>query len=237
VPVAAAIAMASWSVNDPSLNHATAAPVRNLVGTPGAIVADLLLQVLGLGAVAFLFAPAVWGVRLMRRGRLTRPVARVGLWLAGTAAAAATGERSPPNHPLAASDRARRRHGRRSSWSRSPDRLADSPNRDCAGGARFRRARHPGAQRRVRARRRAAEIAGPRARPRPQTRRTGRGRRRRAELRDCGARRGRPWHDDRQGGASPSSRGGFRGPSRPARGCGSVRFRAATGTPGDAAVS
>ena len=45
----AALALATWSVQDPSLSHATDAPVRNLLGHPGAIVADLLMQLLGLG--------------------------------------------------------------------------------------------------------------------------------------------------------------------------------------------
>ena len=37
---AACAALLTWSVADPSLNHATAAPARNLLGRPGAIVAD-----------------------------------------------------------------------------------------------------------------------------------------------------------------------------------------------------
>lgn len=36
--------MVSWSVADPSLTHATDGPVRNALGAPGAIIADLLLQ-------------------------------------------------------------------------------------------------------------------------------------------------------------------------------------------------
>jgi len=43
-----AIALASWSVQDPSLSHATQTPVRNLLGFPGAIFADLAMQLLGL---------------------------------------------------------------------------------------------------------------------------------------------------------------------------------------------
>jgi len=37
-----ALALATWSVQDPSLSHATNTPARNLFGVPGAIVADLL---------------------------------------------------------------------------------------------------------------------------------------------------------------------------------------------------
>ena len=35
----AALALASWSVQDPSLSHATDAPVHNILGLPGAITA------------------------------------------------------------------------------------------------------------------------------------------------------------------------------------------------------
>ena len=46
--VVLALALATWSVQDPSLNHATNSPVRNLLGVPGAIVADLLMPLLAL---------------------------------------------------------------------------------------------------------------------------------------------------------------------------------------------
>ena len=44
-----ALALATWSVQDPSLSHATNAPVRNVLGVSGAIVADLLIQLLRCG--------------------------------------------------------------------------------------------------------------------------------------------------------------------------------------------
>src|SRR5215471_2888673 len=59
------VALATWSVKDPSLSHATSAPVRNLLGLPGAIVADLLMQLLGLASVAVILPIAVWGWRLI----------------------------------------------------------------------------------------------------------------------------------------------------------------------------
>src|SRR5262249_7686934 len=40
----AACALATWSIKDPSLSFAASAPVRNLLGKPGAIAADLLTQ-------------------------------------------------------------------------------------------------------------------------------------------------------------------------------------------------
>src|SRR5882757_732357 len=48
-----AVALATWSVQDPSLSHAIDGPVRNFLGTPGAIGADLLMQLFGLAASVF----------------------------------------------------------------------------------------------------------------------------------------------------------------------------------------
>src|SRR6266481_4158252 len=47
----ASAALMTWSVQDPSLSHATSRAIRNIVGYPGAIGADLLMQIFGLGAV------------------------------------------------------------------------------------------------------------------------------------------------------------------------------------------
>src|SRR5208337_2624684 len=52
------LALLTWSVADPSLNHATNAPVHNLLGAPGAIAADMVMQMLGLGCIAVLAPPA-----------------------------------------------------------------------------------------------------------------------------------------------------------------------------------
>jgi DNA segregation ATPase FtsK/SpoIIIE, S-DNA-T family len=94
----AALALATWSVQDPSLSHATDAPVHNLLGMPGAIAADLMMQLLGLGALALLLPIAVWGYRLLGHKRLSHERLRVLLWLAGavlTAAFASCLPRSP----------------------------------------------------------------------------------------------------------------------------------------------
>ena len=45
------LALASWSVDDPSFNHAASGPVHNLLGAPGAIAADLIMQLLGLSSI------------------------------------------------------------------------------------------------------------------------------------------------------------------------------------------
>src|ERR1700741_5613114 len=60
-----AAALASWSAQDPSLSHATNAPVHNLLGHAGAIIADLLMQLFGIGAVVLVLPLGVWGWRLI----------------------------------------------------------------------------------------------------------------------------------------------------------------------------
>ncbi len=54
----------SWSVADPSLNHMTEQLPENLLGVYGAAVADLLIQSLGLAAVAAFLPIAALGFRL-----------------------------------------------------------------------------------------------------------------------------------------------------------------------------
>jgi S-DNA-T family DNA segregation ATPase FtsK/SpoIIIE len=82
------MALATWSVQDPSFNHATQGSVRNLFGGPGAVVADLIMQMLGLSAVAFLAPLAFWGWRLLTSRRLERLKLRLTFWLLGGIAAA-----------------------------------------------------------------------------------------------------------------------------------------------------
>jgi S-DNA-T family DNA segregation ATPase FtsK/SpoIIIE len=62
------LALASFSISDPSLNNATARTTENLMGGLGAAVADLLLQLIG-GAALFAVPPLViWGAVAVARG-------------------------------------------------------------------------------------------------------------------------------------------------------------------------
>src|SRR5262245_32167789 len=61
----AAAALMTWSVQDPSLSHATSRAIRNVLGYPGAIGADPLMQILGLGALMLILPVAVWGWRML----------------------------------------------------------------------------------------------------------------------------------------------------------------------------
>ncbi len=85
----AGLALATWSVHDPSLSHATDAPVHNLLGRPGAVTADLMIQLLGLGSLGLLLPIAVWGYRLLGHRPLSRERLRVLFWLLGAVLAAA----------------------------------------------------------------------------------------------------------------------------------------------------
>src|SRR5687767_14041987 len=93
---AAATALATWSVNDPSLNHAIKGPVRNALRYPGAVFSDLAMQIFGLGVIAILIPVAVWGWRLMRARRLDRLQLRLSLWVIGSQAAMAVASALPP---------------------------------------------------------------------------------------------------------------------------------------------
>ena len=68
--LALGLALLTWSVADPSLNHATNAPVHNLLGKPGAVAADIAMQLLGLACIAALAPPAFWGWKLVTDRRL-----------------------------------------------------------------------------------------------------------------------------------------------------------------------
>ena len=89
------LSLVSWSARDPSLNHATSGHVRNLLGAPGAVVSDLLMQLIGFGAIAAIVPIATQGMRLMRRRRVGRATLRLGLGIVGVFMTAATASLLP----------------------------------------------------------------------------------------------------------------------------------------------
>ncbi|MGH6880224.1 MAG: DNA translocase FtsK 4TM domain-containing protein, partial [Hypericibacter sp.] len=60
------LSLLSYNANDPSLNTATGSSVRNLMGYPGSVIADLLLQALGIASLMLVLVPSVWGWRVLR---------------------------------------------------------------------------------------------------------------------------------------------------------------------------
>jgi S-DNA-T family DNA segregation ATPase FtsK/SpoIIIE len=84
----AAAALMTWSVQDPSFSHATSRPIHNIVGYTGAIGADLLMQILGLGAIMLILPVAVWGWRMLTHRTFDREALRLGCWVLCTGLAA-----------------------------------------------------------------------------------------------------------------------------------------------------
>ena len=64
--VATILALASYNPLDPSLNHETGAAATNWLGSAGAIVADILMQTIGLAGYAIALAMFGWAWQLVR---------------------------------------------------------------------------------------------------------------------------------------------------------------------------
>eukprot|EP01032_Pedospumella_encystans_P034756 gene34756-39296_t len=79
--VLAVAALATWNVSDPSLSYATDNPPTNILGLPGAVFADLMMQFFGLGSLLALLPVLAWSFALIGGRRLHRIPARLGAWL------------------------------------------------------------------------------------------------------------------------------------------------------------
>ena len=90
--VALAAALLTYHSGDPSLSTAAGGPAENLLGTPGAFIADLAFSLLGLPVAGLLAVGAVCGWRMWsdepvgRWGRML-VIAAIGVALVGTALA------------------------------------------------------------------------------------------------------------------------------------------------------
>ncbi|MCW2285208.1 S-DNA-T family DNA segregation ATPase FtsK/SpoIIIE [Rhodoblastus acidophilus] len=87
--VALGASLATWSINDPSLNHATDAKVHNVLGVHGAIVADLVMQLVGVSSIALLAPLGFFGWRVAIHQPTHAGKLRLGYWLLGIIASAA----------------------------------------------------------------------------------------------------------------------------------------------------
>ncbi len=83
VAAAVAVALVGYDSQDPSLNATGGAAgvgvVANPLGWPGAVVADLLLQSLGVVSAVLVLVPAVWGWRILRHETVRRWPLRIAL--------------------------------------------------------------------------------------------------------------------------------------------------------------
>ena len=84
----AAASLATWTVDDPSFSHATDHAIRNVLGFPGAIISDLLTQLLGLAASLLLLPPVVWAWRAVFAMPTRMARWNAVTWIAGTLMAA-----------------------------------------------------------------------------------------------------------------------------------------------------
>ncbi|MBX6367486.1 MAG: DNA translocase FtsK 4TM domain-containing protein [Rhodospirillales bacterium] len=72
-----AAVLSSYDPADPSLNHATDGPVRNLMGPWGAVGADIAVQMLGWAPALVPAVLLAWAFRFMLNRGLTRPARRL----------------------------------------------------------------------------------------------------------------------------------------------------------------
>ena len=86
---AALVALVSYSFDDSSLNNANLRDAGNWLGAFGAVAADLMLQVFGWAALAFLAPLFVWGSRALRGKSLKYAMWRLLAWPLGTIIVAA----------------------------------------------------------------------------------------------------------------------------------------------------
>jgi len=86
---AALLALLTYSSDDASLNNANLRDAGNLLGPLGAVAADLLLQLFGWAALAFLAPLFVWGLRGLRGKALKYAMWRLVAWPLGTITVAA----------------------------------------------------------------------------------------------------------------------------------------------------
>jgi len=81
---AALLALLSYSADDASLNNANLRDAANWLGPVGAVAADMLLQIFGWAALAFLAPLLVWGMRALRGKSLKYAMWRLLAWPLGT---------------------------------------------------------------------------------------------------------------------------------------------------------
>ena len=74
-------ALATWSPSDPSFNRAIDGEPVNLLGYPGAVISDELMQLLGLASIAVIAIPLAWSARLMSHQGIARPIRSILAWL------------------------------------------------------------------------------------------------------------------------------------------------------------
>ncbi len=78
--VAGFLCLATWSNQDPSFSNATNSGAVNLLGAPGAVIADFLFQTLGLASIGVFLPMLAWGWHLLALVKPNRSMERLLLW-------------------------------------------------------------------------------------------------------------------------------------------------------------
>jgi len=82
------VALATWSVKDPSLSHAVDLRPKNWLGYPGAIASDFLMQMFGIASIAAVLPVGVFGWQVITHRPVYRLRIRLAAWLLGLVLAA-----------------------------------------------------------------------------------------------------------------------------------------------------
>ncbi|MDQ0346473.1 S-DNA-T family DNA segregation ATPase FtsK/SpoIIIE [Ancylobacter vacuolatus] len=82
------LALATWSADDPSFSRSSAAPPSNLLSVPGAVFADVMMQLFGVAALAVVLPVGIWGWLLLTHRHPGRLRARLIALLVGIVFAA-----------------------------------------------------------------------------------------------------------------------------------------------------
>ena len=98
IGLALMLALATYNHTDPSWNTArdeSFTGIHNIMGLPGAYVADLLMQTIGLGGLVFGVTLSAWGIRFWRRDEIGPVWARIAALLFASICMAAAFARIP----------------------------------------------------------------------------------------------------------------------------------------------
>ncbi|WP_246544306.1 DNA translocase FtsK 4TM domain-containing protein, partial [Ancylobacter dichloromethanicus] len=82
------LALATWSADDPSFSRSSAAAPSNLLSLPGAVFADLMMQLFGVAALAVVLPIGIWGWLVLTHRHPGRLRARLFALAAGVVFAA-----------------------------------------------------------------------------------------------------------------------------------------------------
>ncbi|MGI9363818.1 MAG: DNA translocase FtsK 4TM domain-containing protein [Rhizobiaceae bacterium] len=77
------IALATWTISDPSLTFANGSEPQNWLGFWGASFADIAMQFFGFSAIALLIPPMIWGLQKLSLHPMTHLFPRMVYWIAG----------------------------------------------------------------------------------------------------------------------------------------------------------